>query len=424
MTETSLPWGGTSVGDAVLAPYTDDAWTDWHSLVFTTDRATQGILFGYLSEMKITGIASPVMVSNGAAIVDGKIYVNDSAINLDIPTPSGATRIDLIVLRKDFVAQTVRVVRVAGAEGGGAPSPVQVDGTTWDIPFYQASITIGGVITLTDSRIYAYTRLLPGNRLTANRIYYVRTDGNDDNNGLTNTSGGAFLTIQRAINVVCGLDLQQYNVTIQVGAGTYTGGIILYAYQSSAPTSGRVTILGDATTPSNVVISTTSASAILGTHGCGIWNVSGLKLTTATSGHGLVAPWGCEIVITGKMDFGVVAAGYGQIFVTVGGRVEIDASYNVTAGGKAHYWAAGGGLIGILAGITVTTSNTPAFVTGFALSDQISWIEAISITFAGTGATGSRYLVDLNSVIQTGGGGANYFPGNAPGSSATGGQYA
>jgi hypothetical protein len=422
MTETSLPWGGTSVGDAALAPYTDDAWSDWQSLVFTTDRTTQGILFGYLSEMKVTGIASPVMVSNGAAIVDGKIYVNDSAINLAIPTPGGATRIDLIVLRKDFVAQTVRVVRVAGVEGGGAPSPVQIDGTTWDIPFYQASITTGGVITLTDRRIYAYTRLLPGNRLTANRTYYVRTDGNDDNNGLTNTSGGAFLTIQKAINVVCGLDLQQYNVTIQVAAGTY-GSFDLYAYQSSAPLSGRVTILGDATTPANVVISATSDNAITGTHNCGIWNLSGLKLTTSVSGHGMVAPWGCELVVAGKMDFGAVAAGYGHMFVTTGGRIEIDASYNVTGGGKAHYWAAGAGLIGILAGITVTTANTPAFATGFALADQLAWIEAISITFAGTGATGPRYFVDLNSVVNTGGGGANYFPGNSAGSTATGGQY-
>jgi hypothetical protein len=423
MTETSLPWGGTTVGDAALAPYTDDAWSDWQSLVFTTDRTTQGILFGYLSEMKVTGIASPVMVSNGAAIVDGKIYVNDSAINLAIPTPGGATRIDLIVLRKDFVAQTVRVVRVAGVEGGGAPSPVQIDGTTWDIPFYQASITTGGVITLTDRRIYAYTRLLPGNRLTSNRTYYVRTDGNDDNNGLTNTSGGAFLTIQRAINVVCSLDLQQYNVTIQVGAGTYAP-FSLYAYQSSAPISGRVTILGDATTPANVVISGTNVTAaILGTHGCGIWYLSGLKLTTSVAGHGIAAPWGCEIAILGKMDFGVVAAGYDHIFTTVGGRVEIDASYNITGGGRSHYNASGGGFIGTVGALTITLSGTPAFTTAFAYANSVSYLEAIGNTYSGA-ATGSRYQAILNAVIQTSGGGANYFPGNAVGTTATGGQYA
>jgi hypothetical protein len=39
-------------------------------------------------------------------------------------------------------------------------------------------------------------------------------------------------------------------------------------------------------------------------------------------------------------------------------------------------------------------------------------------------ATGTRYNGTLNSVINTFGGGANYFPGNSAGSVATGGVYA
>ena len=58
--------------------------------------------------------------------------------------------------------------------------------------------------------------------LTANRTYYVRTDGSDGNTGLANTSGGAFLTIQKAIDTAAALDLSVYNVTIQLADGTYT----------------------------------------------------------------------------------------------------------------------------------------------------------------------------------------------------------
>ena len=50
-------------------------------------------------------------------------------------------------------------------------------------------------------------------------------------------------------------------------------------------------------------------------------------------------------------------------------------------------------------------------------------ISAYSITFSGS-ATGQRYNASQNSVINTYGGGASYFPGNAAGATATGGQYA
>jgi hypothetical protein len=92
-------------------------------------------------------------------------------------------------------------------------------------------------------------------RLTANRTYYVRTDGSDSNNGLTDSAGGAFLTIQKAIDTVASIDLGPFNVTIQVRAGTYTSGATVTGPWLG---SGTVTLLGDTATPSNVVISVTN----------------------------------------------------------------------------------------------------------------------------------------------------------------------
>jgi len=150
MAEISYPWSGTLVGDA--GPYSDDDWSDRWRKTFVNDRTDEGILPNYENELEITGVASPISINTGAAFVDGKFYENDSSASVVIPSPTVSTRIDRIVLRKSWVAQTVRITRIEGIEGGVAPALTQVDGTTWDIPLYQVSITTGGAITLADER--------------------------------------------------------------------------------------------------------------------------------------------------------------------------------------------------------------------------------------------------------------------------------
>lgn len=162
MTEKSYPWDGLVTGDASLAPYVGDVWSDMWRKLFTSDRTLQGFIDNYANELVGSGAVSPVVISTGAAIVDGKFYENDAAVAVVIPTPAGATRIDRIVLRKDFAGQTVRITRIAGVEGGGAPALTQTDGTTWDVPLYRVSITTLGAITLTSERVKCQTPLSAG----------------------------------------------------------------------------------------------------------------------------------------------------------------------------------------------------------------------------------------------------------------------
>lgn len=57
--------------------------------------------------------------------------------------------------------------------------------------------------------------------LTANRTYYVRKDGSDTNDGLTDSSGGAFLTASKVNDIIGTIDKNGYNVDAYFSTGTW-----------------------------------------------------------------------------------------------------------------------------------------------------------------------------------------------------------
>lgn len=251
--------------------------------------------------------------------------------------------------------------------------------------------------------------------LSSARTYYVRTDGSDSNNGLANTSGGAFLTVQKAVDVVYGLDLNIYNVTIQVADGTYSGGVI-----AAGPFlgSGAVTIQGNATTPTNVVLSTGSTAAVVAKTGA-VLSLKDFKVTTTGAAYGIQATQNGHINF-GGLDFG--ACGGAQVRADDGGSVLCTANYTISGGALDHFNAVTCGILRAFSK-TITLSGTPAY-TGYFSNCGYSGVQIVNgNTFSGSGATGARYIVQLNGVTSTNGGGANYFPGNSAGSTATGGQY-
>ena len=253
--------------------------------------------------------------------------------------------------------------------------------------------------------------------LTGNRTYYVRTDGSDSNNGLANTAGGAFLTIQKAIDVAVALDLSIYNVTIQVGNGTYTAAVTLKGITGS----GTVTLLGDATTPSNVVISTTSSAAISAANGVKGWVVSGFKLQTTTSGVCVDVSDSANIKIA-NIDFGACANYHMQVYSN--GYLTINTNYTISAAAQIHMVVYNGGFIDCRGKTITFTTNPTAFTYQFINIGVLGGVLYSTNTFTNKAyATGTRYYVDRNGVLDTGGGGATYLPGDVGGSTATGGQY-
>lgn len=154
MAEGSRFWTTSGTGDGPGGGYSAANFNEFVRQCFMTNPATEGVLRDIGNNLAATGSASPVAINTGSALVYGFFYASDASVNVTIPTPTTSTRIDRIVLRASWSAQTVRITRIAGTEGGGAPALTQTANTTWDIPLAQVSITTGGVITLTDQRTY------------------------------------------------------------------------------------------------------------------------------------------------------------------------------------------------------------------------------------------------------------------------------
>lgn len=152
MAESSLPWAGTTVGDA--GPYTDDAWSDMYSKLFQSDRTLQGPIFGLLGQLAVTNPAGTTFrIASGYAIVDGKVYTNTANVDLAGAVPASGSNFYTIVLRKNFTAQTVRLA-LLGPDVSAPPAVTQTDGTTWEIAIATAEITDAAAVTITDVRSF------------------------------------------------------------------------------------------------------------------------------------------------------------------------------------------------------------------------------------------------------------------------------
>lgn len=251
--------------------------------------------------------------------------------------------------------------------------------------------------------------------LTANRTYYVRTDGSDSNTGLVDSAGGAFLTIQKGIDTAATLLLNGFTVTIQVRDGTFVGDVSLKSI-----TGGRVIVQGNTTTPTNVVIQRSAAiAAVLGIGIVGTYTFQGFTFAGTPGAWIRVDGPGVNFTFN-TITFPLLTGGI-HILSLDGAIVQSDGNYTISGGGATFMQTSVQGMIVDLAARTITVSGTPAWSFGFAVASANSTIRYPNKTYSGA-ATGVRYRTIENSVISVGGS-ATYFPGDVAGITATGGQY-
>jgi hypothetical protein len=280
------------------------------------------------------------------------------------------------------------------------------------IPSYDASADTGKKLLL--STVWR-------EKLTAARTYYVRTDGGDSNTGLVDSAGGAFLTIQKAITTVGGLDFSGQTVTISVADGTYTAG---FDFVAPWVGGGHLILEGDTTTPANALVDIATGDVFkISVPPPGIFTIRGFKLDTPDGT--CISHVSTGTINVNNINFATTTSW--QMAATAPGGVISSIGGSLTTSGSAGAFilAFGGGSF-LIQGSTITLTGTPAFSVAFVWATRTGFISADGITFSGS-ATGTRYLIDAGGTIYTSGGGATYFPGDSAGSGGTttgGGFYA
>jgi hypothetical protein len=255
-------------------------------------------------------------------------------------------------------------------------------------------------------------------QFTTDVTLYVRTDGNDANDGSADDAAHAFLTVQAAIDLATTFDLGGNDLTIQVADGTYTGAIILRPIFG-----GTATIKGNAGTPANVLIdkASTGHAIIANAYSAGplSWTIKDMKIVSdAGSFSTCVTASGPGALITcNNVDFG--ACSDTTLLADTGGTIILQTPITISGSTPVFGTSQSGGLIYMFGG-TITVTGTPAW--GTAMFSVIAAVVLMQPAFSGS-ATGKRYSITGNGVINTGGQATTFFPGNVAGTTATGGQY-
>jgi len=205
MAQRSLPWDGTTTGDA--GDYTGAEWQEnqRHAIgLGAAYDASSGVLWG--SDLLDTSkrgldveaqspVAAAVNLRPGSAVVNGVLYINDAVLALAVAAnASGNPRIDSVILRKDTAAQTVRAVVKQGTPAATpvAPTLTQTAGT-WETPIADISVA-NGFVSLAQSTIQPTAA--PRNQ--SDGLYHVALN----NSGGTLKTGDVVIwdtTTQRAV---------------------------------------------------------------------------------------------------------------------------------------------------------------------------------------------------------------------------------
>jgi len=159
MAQKSLCWftdGFTGATGEGAAPYTQDEFALYNRVLFG-----EGVVFSSANNgLEVTGTASPLSISEGRMQIRGFTFASSDVETIAVTTPLIGTTGGRVVVRADYSTATVRIALKMSSDGvASVPALTQIDNTTWERSLAIFTITTGGVITVTDDRIWAFTNL-------------------------------------------------------------------------------------------------------------------------------------------------------------------------------------------------------------------------------------------------------------------------
>ena len=257
-------------------------------------------------------------------------------------------------------------------------------------------------------------------RVKAAATYYIATNGNDANDGLTPAT--AWLTFAHAAAVLALVDFAGQTVTLQAVAGHAAFNATQFALSGWVGGGALIVDLNGGsitfTNPNSTHL--TGTIALTGTLPGDVTIQNGTFANTGTDGYIFFMGAYGRLVFGSGLAFGACPTGNGQIEI-ISGTVFIPqgTSYTIAGGVTpgAHFQIAGGQLI--CETVTVTLGQAPskpAFTNAFCFMVSgiafFSGTQFLPASTNNTQATGRKFWLFANGAITETGGNVNFFPGD------------
>jgi hypothetical protein len=244
---------------------------------------------------------------------------------------------------------------------------------------------------------------------------WVRTDGNDSNDGSANTTGAAMLTLQGAINKAADIfNLAGRILYVKMGnTGTYAG--------FSTSHIPYCLVQGNESNPDAYVITNQTKAGQWGPAGCvsGTLHLSGLRLSNLYTAHQTLEIAGGAHTILNTVSFQTPAAfPWSHIIVWQGGNLTVGTGAMKFVGSATAALAMAGGDCQFVSGSQIVLTGTPHFSIAFlhaTLGSRVS-IGGVGVTVSGA-STGKKYHATGNSTVFLS---TTVLPGDLAGSAETG----